>query len=86
MRSATRTREAAYWASWADCMFMVRNKHPVVVDRILVALNLMDEVECTRSAAVVVHHLACVKGFEVPSWKIVNLERISTRLATRTGL
>ena len=28
LRSATRTREAACWASWADCLFMVTNRHP----------------------------------------------------------
>ena len=87
LRSATRTREAACWASWADCLFMVRNRHPVVVDRIR-----MDELECTRSAAVAAHHLAGVEGFEVHSWealshglrpdhmtrKIVNLEDFIT--------
>ena len=35
LQSATRTREAAHWASWADCLFMVRNRHPVVAERIL---------------------------------------------------
>ena len=34
---------AAYWASCTDCLFMVRNKHPLVVDRIFDALNRMDE-------------------------------------------
>ena len=43
LRSATLTREAAYWVSWADCLFMVRNRHPVVADRILDGLNCMDE-------------------------------------------
>ena len=57
LRSTTRTREAAYWASWADCLFMVRNIHPVVVDRILDVLNRMDESESTRSAAALSHGL-----------------------------
>ena len=35
LRSSTRTREAAYRPSWADCLFMVRNRHPVVVERTL---------------------------------------------------
>ena len=81
LRSATRTREAAYWASWADCLFMVRNRHPVVVDRILDALNRMDELESTWSAAVAAHHL----GFRSPLLrprphdpKIVNLEDFNT--------
>ena len=72
-----------------------RNRLPVV-DRILDALNHMDELESTRSAAVA-HHLAGVEGFEVPSWearmdsvpdhvtrKIVNLEDF-INLATRSG-
>ena len=72
LRSATRTREAAYWASWADCLFMVRKRHPVVADRILDALNNMDDVESTRSAAVAAHHLSGVEGFEVPSWEALS--------------
>ena len=72
LRSATRTREAAYWASGADCLFMVRNRHPVVVHRILDALNRMDALESTRSAAVAAHHLAGVEGFEVPSWEALS--------------
>ena len=70
LRSATRTREAANWASWADCLFMVRNKHPVVADRIL--MLRMDDFECTRSAAVAAHHLAGVEGFEVASWEALS--------------
>ena len=64
LRSATRTREAAYWASWADCLFMVRNRHPVVVDRILDAR--------AQSAAVAAHHLVGVEGFQVPSWEALS--------------
>ena len=72
LRSATRTREAACWASWADCLFMVRNRHPVGVDRILDVLKSMDELESTRSAAVAAHHLAGVEGFEVSSWEALS--------------
>ena len=75
LRSATHTREAAHWATWADCLFMVRNRHPVVADRILDVLNRVDEVECTRSAAVAAHHLAGVEGFEVPSWDALSRPR-----------
>ena len=46
----------------ADYLFMVRKKHPIVVDRIFDALNGMDELESTRSA-VAVHHLAGVLRF-----------------------
>ena len=51
---------------------MVRNRHPVVVDRILDALNRMDALESTRSAAVAAQHLAGVEGFEMPSWEALS--------------
>ena len=40
--------------------------------RILDALNNMDDVESTRSAAVAAYHLSGVEGFEVPSWEALS--------------
>ena len=45
----------------------LRNRHPVVAERILDALNHMD-----GSAAVAAHHLSGVERFEVPSWEALS--------------
>ena len=39
LRSASRTQPAAHWASWADALKMVKERHPVVADTILGALE-----------------------------------------------
>ena len=69
LRSATRTRQAAYWASWADCLSMIKVRHPAVAERILVALHSFKGAESIRSAAMAANQLAGVEGFEVPSWE-----------------
>ena len=35
IRSAFRSRESAHWGSWADCLAMVKARHPVVAARIV---------------------------------------------------
>ena len=35
IRSAFRSRESAHWASWADCLAMVKARHPIVAARIV---------------------------------------------------
>ena len=32
LRSAVRTSKAAHWASWADCLSMIRERHPQVAN------------------------------------------------------
>ena len=32
LRSAVRTSKAAHWASWADCLPMIRERHPQVAN------------------------------------------------------
>ena len=39
LRSATRVRQAAYWSSWADCLPMAHQKHPVVAATLVVQLS-----------------------------------------------
>ena len=43
LRSARRTAPAARWASWADALKMIRDRHPAVVDIILDALRRPEE-------------------------------------------
>ena len=40
LRSATRMAQAAYWASWADCLPMIRQRHPAIANHLLQALAL----------------------------------------------
>ena len=70
--SATRTRQAACWASWAGSLSMIKQRHPTVAERILVALHNVEGPESTRSAAIVAHQSAGVEGFEVPSWEALS--------------
>ena len=39
LRSATRTRHSAFWDSWADSLSMIKERHPVVAERIVGSLN-----------------------------------------------
>ena len=39
LRNASRTRPAAHWASWADCLAMVMARHPPVATAIVNALD-----------------------------------------------
>ena len=34
--SGEKTRHAAHWASWADCLAMVQQRHPTVSDEVVV--------------------------------------------------
>ena len=39
LRSAERTRIAAYWASWADSLAMIRQRHPDVAEQLVQELE-----------------------------------------------
>ena len=39
LRSAERASVPAYWASWADCMPMIRERHPQVAERLAATLE-----------------------------------------------
>ena len=67
LHSAVLTRSAAHWASWADCMHMIRNRHPSICRSILTGLSgeipsvgLQSVRRCGRELQDV--------GFELPSW------------------
>ena len=61
LRSAQRTQPAAHWASWADAIKMVKDRHPSVVELIVSALEGGREV---RSIQVVTQRT----GFDCPPW------------------
>ena len=63
---------AGYWANWADSLSMIKQKHPTVAERILVALHHTEGPESTRSAAIVACQLTGVESFEIPSWEALS--------------
>ena len=85
LRSACRTAPAAHWASWADALKMIRDRHPAVVDIVVDALRRPEESMTIRT---VVECAAVLErtGFECPSWEdlaegvhLVNLGRKKIR-------
>ena len=67
IRSAFRSRESAHWASWADCLAMVKARHPVVAARIVEELGGFTPVTCLQDVKVCALALGAV-GIELPSW------------------
>ena len=69
LRSALRTSKAAYWASWADCLAMISERHPEVAPPLMV-----DELEgalgtsCLEAVASVARELTGVCDFDPPTW------------------
>ena len=68
LRDAVRTSPPAFWASWSDCIAMVRARHPDVVALIIRAMRHLTGPPTLVSAQTVAHQLVGVEGFEPPSW------------------
>ena len=65
----TRLGPAAFWASWGDCLSMIRNRHPDVAEDIISQLNNVDD-RCSPLVAL----RGCVgllriRGMVVRSWE-----------------
>ena len=76
LRSATRTSQPAFWASWADCLAMIRTIHPDVAALILLKMQGPDTPPTLAAAASAARCLLGVEGFEPPSWEaLANGER-----------
>ena len=58
VRSAVRTSKAAYWASWADSLAMINERHPQVVP----------QTSCLAAAASAARELTGVRDFDPPFW------------------
>ena len=69
LRSAARTSAPAYWASWADTLPMIHQRHPVVVEDMVSWLNRRVDIPCLRAAAAAADQLTGVSGFSPPSWE-----------------
>ena len=69
LTAAFRSREGAHWASWADCLPMVRERHPTVADTMVQGLA-RDTAPCFSAVRTCVTSLT-EAGFEVPSWRML---------------
>ena len=71
--SAVRTREAAHWASWADSLEMIRNRHPSVAASIL--RGLTDSPEQSFEALRICERFLDERQFTLPlgkHWRMAN--------------
>ena len=89
IRSAVRTCKAAHWASWADCLPMILERHPGVAN-IMVEQLEHPRSPCFVAVGSVVRDLTGVGGFVPPSWRWesdLNLEhqRISNQEVSEMG-
>ena len=68
LRSAARTRVAAHWASWADSLPMIRERHHVVAAHIVECLTGGSDVASLASVIDAASDLREFHGFDPPSW------------------
>ena len=68
LRSAERTRTPAYWASWADSLSMIQQRHPSVAGTIVEQMAGESVSVHLRAASAAAAELNLVPGFEVPGW------------------
>ena len=69
LRSAVRTSVPAHWASWADVLPMIRDRHPAVATMIVNALENDTASPCLGAASRAAQDLDGVEDFEVPQWR-----------------
>ena len=74
--AASRSREGAHWASWADCLPMVHERHPTVAATMVQGMA-RDPCPCFEAVRTCVEHLT-EAGFEVSPWTVL---RDSTTVA-----
>ena len=67
LRSAVRTSVPASWASWADSISMIRERHPSVANMIIEALESGPHTPTLAAVAESAHGVFGVQGFEPPS-------------------
>ena len=67
LTSAVRSRVAAHWCSWADCIHMIRQRHPSVAETLITGIH-------RRPAPCFAAVRTCQgtleeAGLEIPSWR-----------------
>ena len=74
LRSASRTSSSAYWASWADSLRMIHQRHPAVADQMVRSLTqVLGHRHFVAAAACRDQLIAC--GFSPPTWAEAALAR-----------
>ena len=68
LRNAERTSPPAYWASWADCLAMLRARHPDVAALCVRQMQNPRGPPSLVAAQMAAGQLSGVAGFQVPSW------------------
>ena len=68
IQSASRTHPAAFWASWADGLVMVQQRHPEVAHLIISEMHHGTRSESIRGV-VQCQEVLCEVGFAVPTWE-----------------
>ena len=68
LRSAMKSRPAAHWASCADALKMIKQRHPGVADTIVSSLARHEKCSSIQSLLRCADALEAA-GFEVPSWE-----------------
>ena len=68
LRSAERLRAAAHWASWADCIGMVKARHPALASTIVAAMAAPDGIPAFEAVGECVAVLGA-EGFHPPRWE-----------------
>ena len=71
LRSTSRTAVSAHWASWADCLGMIQERHATIADLFIRSLDAPPESAFHLSGAVECRTLLTGVGFETPSWFVV---------------
>ena len=68
LRSAVRLRFAAHWGSWADCLHMVKARHPMISGMMVRALASADR-SPTIQAVLSCERTLRDSGFDAPKWE-----------------
>ena len=68
LRSAVGTSPSAFWATWADCLHKVHQRHPAVSAVLVDHLDGGTDTPHLGAAVQAARAFEGVQGFEVPSW------------------
>ena len=69
LRSMRRIRAATYWASWADCLPMIKIRHPGIADEIVTQLSEDDIQNTPLRELQKCAQLLTSRGMFLPSWE-----------------
>ena len=68
LSSAVRTRVLAFWASWADSLGLIHQRHPDVAAQLVRKLEGHPDTPSLQAAAAAARSLSGVRALEIPSW------------------